>query len=149
MTKEFSLAFRADKALVNKMKALSAKLKLDRSKIVTLGIDELFGKYLSPGYTGEMMVVYKRELDRILTAYQHRIAELDPKLKEQAKAAKQAELGNKVRELYLQGRKKEAKELVEKSYKEGLVPWYFEWEKSDLTREEMLKERYGKDFKEK
>ena len=110
------------------MESLSKELKLDRSKLVTLAIDELFQKYITPGLRGQLMVVVTHQFDRLTMAFQARIAELDPEMKAQAKAAKEAELGKKVHRLYAQDKKKEAKQLVEESYKQGLVPWYFEWE---------------------
>lgn len=129
MTKEFALAFRADKGLVSRMESLSKELKLDRSKLVTLAIDELFQKYITPGLKGQLMVVVTQQFDRLTMAFQARIAELDPEMKAQAKAAKEAELGKKIHRLYAQDRKKEAEQLAEESYKKGLVPWFFQWEK--------------------
>lgn len=127
MVKERTIGFRAEERLHKNIKALSEKLGVGASEVIRLGIDELFAKYIRPGYRGELMVVITQEFDRLVAALQARIAELDPKLKAQAKAAKEAELGKRVHQLYAQGRKKEAKELVEKSYKEGFIPWYFEW----------------------
>ena len=130
MVQERRIGFRAEERLHKNIKALSKKLGVGASEVIRLGIDELFAKYVRPGYRGQLMVVVTEQFNRLTMAFQARIAELDPKLKAQAKAAKEAELGKKVHQLYAQGKRKEAKELVEKSYKEGFIPWYFEWEKS-------------------
>jgi len=124
------ITFRLDEAYLEKLEKIAKKLKLeDRSQVIRLFLDEGIAKHLQPGFRGEITAVNTKALDNILMALHNRIEELDPEEQAQIRAKKGAEAGEKVHELYKQGRKEEAKKLVKENIDKGIIPVYFEWEK--------------------
>jgi len=150
MAKEHRIMFRADEALLGRIEKLGSKLGLGRGETIRLALDEAIAKHLKPGFQGEIVVVDKKALDSILTALHSQIRELEsPKEQSYEEAEKAAK---RVDELRKQGKHGEAEGIINDRAKRGLWTGYAYWpeaEKSDLTRKEMLKQRYGKDFKKK
>lgn len=140
------MSFRANWAYVQKVKKLSAKLRMGTSETIRLALDEAIGKHLSPGYRGEIIVVDKKALDNILMALHNRIYELEfPKEESYEEAAKAAK---RVDELRRQGKDGEAEGIINDRAKKGLWTGYAYWPdaKEKLSPEEqgkMLDERYS------
>ena len=139
------MSFRANWAYVQKVKKLSAKLRMGTSETIRLALDEAIGKHLSPGYKGEIVVVNTKALDNILMALYDRIHELEfPKEQSYEEAAKAAK---KVDELRKQGKYGEAEGIINDRAQKGLLTGYVYWpdKKEKLSpeeREKMLDERY-------
>lgn len=153
-TKYKLITFRAEKPHLDKIDRLAKKLKLTRSQAIRLSLDEAVEKHLEPGYRGEIITVDKKALDKILVALHGRIMELDPRYKSQREGKEAEELYQKVEKLRAEGKKLEVTRLINESYKKGKAAVHCTWpdskgELSSRERKKMLKERYGKDFKEK
>ena len=147
MAKDQRIYFRCDSKQVRQLDELSKRLGLNRAATIRLSLDEATAKHTHPGYRGEITVVNTKLLDSVLMSLHNRITELEsPKERSYEEAEKAA---RKVDKLRREGKDKEADKIVNERAKKGLWTGYFEWEKSDLTREQMLEQRYGKGFKEK
>lgn len=126
MLKEHRIYFRLDSKMLNELDELAKKLGLNRAETIRLSLDEATAKHTHLGHRGTITAINTELLDNLLMALHNRIRELDPKEQAKIRAKKGAEAGEKVHELYKQGKKKEAKKLVRESIDRGIMPFYFE-----------------------
>lgn len=139
MLKDVKVMFIIGKAHLDTVDQLAKKLKLSRSKLIRLGLDEVISKY-RPGHEGEITILETKFLNTVLTNLGNRIYELEnPGIDEEER------LGKEIYKLNRAGKGAEAQKLINESIKKGLNPLYVLPEEKKLSPEEhekMLDERY-------
>ena len=123
------LNFRVEKPHLDRIDRLAKKLKLSRSKVIRLSLDEAIGKYIEPGYKGELQVLETKFLNTILTNLGSRIHELEnPKGTAGDRVREATEAAKKVDELRKEGKGKEAEKIVNERAREGkYTSPHFSW----------------------
>ena len=119
-TKYKLLNFRVEEPHLDRIDRLAKKLKVSRSQVIRLRLDEAIAKYIEPGYKGELQVMNTEFLNTILTNLGNRIHELEnPKGTVGDRLREAAEAAKRVSELRKQGKGKEADEIVNERAREG------------------------------
>lgn len=128
MLKDVKVMFKIGKAHLDTVDQLAKKLKLSRSKVIRLGLDEVLAKY-KPGYKGEWQIINTEFLNIIIGNLGNRIFELEnPKGQLGVVVQSAAEASKKVDELRRQGKDKEADRIINERAKKGLYTGYTAWQ---------------------
>lgn len=118
MIKDTKIIFRIAKAHLEKVDQLAKKLKLSRSRLICVCLNEGIAKYLEPGYKGEWQVLNSEFLNTMVGNLGNRILELENpgagKYEEGIKA------GKEIDRLLKGGKRPEAEKLLRKREKKGL-----------------------------
>lgn len=118
MIKDTKIIFRIAKAHLEKVDQLAKKLKLSRSRLICVCLNEGIAKYLEPGYKGEWQVLNSEFLNTMVGNLGNRILELENpgagKYEEGIKA------GKEIDRLLKGGKRGEAEKLLRKREKAGL-----------------------------
>jgi len=131
-TKYKLLNFRVEKPHLDKIDRLARKLKVSRSQLIRLGLDELLSKY-RPGHEGEITILETKFLNTVLTNLGNRIFELENP--EAGKHEEAIKAGKEVDRLLKEGKRDEADKLLRRREKKGLYTLSdFVWPESKKTQ---------------